>query len=286
MSTNEELNKSIDDLLEDVFAESETPVVEKSIDIKQDSNTTADAVMASVPKSEKDESRGAGRPKQISDVPQMDMDGKREGEYDGSISEDSGAKEPEETKQSKSPDSDRPGAKSPAPKSPPFRKSDDEDDQAVTIGRREFDEYQALKKAQTEKAEADAKAQELKKMEQSKKDQEDLVKSAVRAETESLRKSLEDMRKTNEEQATLLKAMASQPVRAKSIVGIEQLEKSSSKEAGEPETFTKSEILDVAADLVMKGKLPDVVVSEIEMTGRVSDPSARKIIEQALEGKR
>src|SRR5689334_1375753 len=90
----DELNKSIDTLLDEVFGEPET--TEKSIDIAKDAKTTADAVMSGVPSGQKDESRGAGRPKQISDVPQNDMDGRRESEYDDAIAEASGDKEPEE----------------------------------------------------------------------------------------------------------------------------------------------------------------------------------------------
>ena len=100
----EELNKSIDALIDDIFSEEEE-VVEKSIDIVQDNKATADEAVNQAPKAQKDESRGAGRPKQVSDVPQMDMDGRRESKYDDSTTENENKEdEPEETKQSQSMD--------------------------------------------------------------------------------------------------------------------------------------------------------------------------------------
>lgn len=272
MSNKETLQKSIDTLIDELFAEE----VEKSIDIKQDAKTTADAALASVPGSENDASRGAGRPKQISDVPSNDEDGKREGSYDASISEkesDQGDENEEAKKQAPSIDQNSEKgriAHSPkAPESAPFKKS---------LSEEQFEEYQALKKSASQ-------AEELRKAEQTKKENETLVKSAVAAATESIRKENEELKKSIQTTQELVKAMASQPRQSKSITGLEALEKSVRPEDKGEETFSKSDILDAAFDLAKAGKISDVVVSEIEMTGRVVDSTARRLIEQKLQGK-
>lgn len=285
---NEELNKSIDALLDEVFSE----VVEKGspLDLASDNKTTADAVMSQVPGSQKDESRGAGRPKQISDVPQNDMDGRRDSQYDASITENDGKEdEPEEAKkQSKAVDQvSKEGhmAQSPkAPQSRPFKKS--EDGTSVELSEKEYAEFQAFKKSQVEAAEKAKQTEELKKAESVKKEQEELVKSAIAKATDALRKENDDLRKSVSETNALIKAMASQPVRSKSITGIDVLEKGTSDENKAPETFSKSEILDAAFELAKSGKISDTIVAEIEMTNRCSDAESRAKIEKYLEGKK
>jgi hypothetical protein len=273
--TKDLLTKSIDSMIDDLFEDK----VEKGlgIDLAADSKTTADAAIASAPSMEKDESRGAGRPKQISEVPQKDEDGKRDGEYDASISEDESDKgdENEEAKK-QAPSIDQTsekgrlgGEKSKAPESAPFRKS---------LSEEEYAEFVAFKKSQTE-------AEELRKAETAKKEQETLVKSAVAAATESIRKENEILKKSITETQELVKAMASQPRQSKSITGIQSLEKSMAAEEKGEESFSKSEVLDAAFELAKAGKIRDEVVSEIEMTGRCADPSARAAIERKLSGK-
>jgi hypothetical protein len=282
-ATNEDLNKSIDLLLEEVFSEE----VSKGspLDLAADSKTTADAAIASAPAMQDDASRGAGRPKQISDVPKNDQDGKRDGAYDASIAGTQAEDEPEETKkQIKAIDqvstAGHMASKPVAPKTAPFKKSD-----GTEISDSEYAEFQAFKKSQADAAEAAKKSEDLRKAESAKRDQEDLVKSAVAAATAKLTKDNEDLRKSFKETSDLIKAMASQPVRSKSITGIDVLEKSLAPEDKGPEAFTKNDILDAAFELAKSGKIADTVVSEIEMTGRVSDAGARQTIEKFLEKK-
>ena len=70
MKNSEQLNKSIDSLIDDLF----TDTVEKgdALNIAGDAKTTADAAIAAAPKMQDDAARGAGRPAQISDVPNTD----------------------------------------------------------------------------------------------------------------------------------------------------------------------------------------------------------------------
>jgi len=281
---NEELNKSIDTLLEELFSE---PVEKGSpLDLAQDNKTTADAAVSQAPSSQKDEARGAGRPKQISDVPQNDMDGRRESEYDDSIADSSGEKEPEEAKKQaqamdQSSEKNRIGEKPKAPQSRPFKKSED----GTEISEEEYKEFQAFKKAKADEAEKVKQAEELRKTEQARRDQEDLIKSAIAKATESLKKENEDLKKSVSETIALIKAMASQPQRAKSVTSIDALEKSEAQEEKGAETFSKSEVLDAAFELAAAKKISENVVTEIEMTNRCSDAEARRLIERHLEGK-
>jgi hypothetical protein len=281
---SEELTKSIDALLDEVFSE----VVEKGspLDLAQDSKTTADAAIASAPAMQSDASRGAGRPKQISDVPQSDQDGKRDSEYDAAIAQAHGEEENEEAKkQSKAIDQvsaqGHMASKPVAPRSAPFKKSD-----GTELSDEEVKEFEEFRKSKAEAAQKAAKVEELRKAESAKKEQEDLVKSAVAAATAKFQKENEELRKSFHETQELIKAMASQPVRAKSVTNIESLEKSQDPSTKGPETFTKSEILDAAFDLAKSGKIDSVIVSEIEMTGRCNDAEARAKIEKHLEGKK
>ena len=278
---HEDLTKSIDALLDEVFSEE----VSKSIDIAGDAKTTADAAVNQAPSMQKDEARGAGRPKQISDVPQNDMDGKRESEYDGAIASSGGEMEPEEAKkqakaidQTSSSGHMSDGAK--APRMAPFKKSDGSE-----ITEEDFRKYEAFEKAQKEAAEKAAKEEELKKAESAKKVQEELVKSEVAKATEKLARENEELKKSVSETNALIKAMAAQPVRAKSITGVQSLEKSQSPEGKAPETFSKSEILDAAFELAKSNKIRAEIVSEIEMTNTCSDPEAKAAIEKYLEKK-
>ena len=295
VAQTEDLNKSIDALLDEVFSDEVSKGL--GIDLVQDNKKTADAALASVPGSQKDESRGAGRPKQISDVPQNDMDGKRASEYDAGIASASKEDEPEEAKkQSKAIDQvSKEGHMSSGSKSPevrPFKKSEggnhviQVEGQDLEITAEDLKALQEIKKSKAAEAEKAQKVEELKKAEATRKDQEDLIKSAVAQATSKLAKENEDLRKSFKETNDLIKAMAAQPQRAKSITGIDALEKSTAaSESKGPESFSKSEILDAAFELVKAGKIKDVVVSEIEMTNRCSDPQARAMIEKHLEGK-
>lgn len=278
----EDLTKSIDALLDEVFSDD----VSKGspLDLAADSKTTADAAIASAPAMQKDESRGAGRPKQISDVPQNDMDGRRDSDYDAAIAAAKKEEEPEETNQSPSIDQTSGkghiAAGATAPKMAPFKKSE------AFASEDEYNQFLEFKKSKAEAADKAAKVEELKKAQAARKDQEDLVKSAVREATSQLIRENEQLRKSMNETQSLIKAMASQPVRSKSITGIEALEKSENPASKTDEPFPKSEILDAAFELAKSGKIRGEVVSEIEMTNRCSDPEARLKIEKFLEGKK
>lgn len=286
VAQTEELNKSIDMLLDEVFGESET--AEKSLDIAKDSKTTADAAIASAPSSQNDAARGAGRPKQISDVPNNDQDGKRDSEYDAAIAQATGEVEPEEAKkQAKAIDQvSKEGHMAQSPKAPqgrPFKKSDD--GSVEEISEEEYKQFQEFKKSQAQVAANKAKEEELRKAEAVRKESEDLIKSAVAQATSKLAKENEELRKSFQETNALIKAMASQPMPSKSITNIQALEKSQRPEDKGQETFSKSEVLDAAFELAKAGKINSNVVSEIEMTNRTSDSEARAKIEKFLESK-
>lgn len=285
----EELNKSIDALIDDVFSDEAPENVEKAspIDIAHDASETADEAVNQAPKGQKDEARGAGRPAQISDVPQVDMDGRRESEYDASTTENENKEdEPDETDQSPAIDQSSEGkgrlpksGKAPAVR--PFKKSEG-------FNEDEWNEYQALKKAKE-----DAEAEELRKaeekaeqekLEKARKEQESLIKSAVTEALAPLQKENEELKKSLRDQGELVKAIASQPQRPKSITGIEQLEKSQDPDLKEgPESFSKAEVKDAAFELAKSGKISEDAAYEIDMTGTTSDMEARARVEKYLE---
>lgn len=286
----EELNKSIDALIDEMFLEDETGEdIEKSIDIAGDAKTKADEVANKAPKAQKDEARGAGRPKQISDVPQNDMDGRRDSEYDASITENEGKEdEPDETKQSEgtdqTQDKKRMGKKGKAPAMRPFKKS--ESGETEEISAEEWEAFQAFQKSEAEAAKKAEEEENLTKAEAAKKENEDLIKSAVISATEDLRKSMQNLEAKNAEQAEIIKSMAKQPVQSKSITGVEQLEKSvAPEENAEPESFSKSDIEDAIEDLVMKSELPADAMAEFQMTKRIYNNEHRQKVESYLEKK-
>jgi hypothetical protein len=282
VSQTEDLNKSIDALLDEVFSD----VVEKGspLDLAADNSKTADEAVNKAPKMQMDDARGAGRPKQISDVPQNDTDGRRASEYDDAIAEASGAKEPDEAKkQAKAIDQVsseghlKDGSK--APRMAPFKKSE------VQISEEEYQEYEEFKKAKVEATQKKVKEEELRKTEDSRKQNEELIKSAVGAATSKLAKENDELRKSILETQSLIKAMASQPMTSKSITNIQVLEKSARPEEKGNESFSKSDVLDAAFELAKAGKISSEVVSEIEMTNRCSDQGARATIEKYLESR-
>ena len=83
----EDLNKSIDSLIDAFFVDAEDVQKSDYSQISDDSCTTADKAIASAPMGQDDATRGGGRPAQISDVPKTDEDGKRAKNYDSDISE-------------------------------------------------------------------------------------------------------------------------------------------------------------------------------------------------------
>lgn len=273
----DELTKSIDSLVEDLFAE---PVKKGDLDVSHASKTTADAVVNAAPGSEDDEARGAGRPKDDHDVPKNDADGNKAKGYEAVQKEQGEEQNPEAAKQAPSISQiSEKGHLSSGPKSShdargPMFKSD-----------AEYAEYQELKKA---KATADAqkvqedlrKSEELKKVEQS-----NLIKSAVEAALGPIRSENSELKKALAEQGALVKAIAAQPRQAKSVTSVDALEKSTEKVPGMGgETFSKAEILDAAEELFKKGQITMDAVIEIDNTGTVLNPQYRALIEKKLQG--
>ncbi len=273
---NEQLNKSIDTLIEEFFAEP----VKKSDDLNvaAASKTTADAAIAAAPGMEDDAARGAGRPKQMSDVPKNDEDGARAKEYDGAISSDLPESENEEAKkQAKSIDQTSSAGRmgeGPKMKDPRLTKS---------LTDEEYAEFEAFKKAKADAAEK-AKQDDLRKSEQLKKaETETLIKAAVETALSPLKKQHDDLKKSYDEQSALIKAMASQPVRSKSITSIDVIEKAKEHIEGENQEFSKSEKLDAAERLVMKKSLPLEAVVELENTGTLYRKDWQQLVEAELQ---
>ena len=270
--SQESLNKSIDDLIDQVFAED----IEKSIEIAKDAQTKADSAVSKAPKGQKDEARGAGRPAQFSDVPQNDQDGARAKEYDSSISEKGKEKDVEEASQVKEMNQIKAkgGQDATAPKVTPFKKSLSDEDMA---------ELEAFRKSKK-----DNEVEELRKAEAQKT--EDLIKSVVERTAEKVnaqnREEIEGLKKSLNEQLTLTKAIANTPVTAKSITGIEQLEKSApDAENAQPEAFSKSEAKDLAVEAFQKGIITEDHAIEMDNNGFIYDESARKDFERYVANK-
>lgn len=262
VNKQEELNKSIDELIDSILCSDEeaTDNVEKGqSDEGLKPQTKADDVKPGE-KVEDDEKRNAGRPKQISDVPDNDEDGERDGEYDADITtESSDGKNPEQ-KQVEPPAA--------------MKKS---------LTDAEYAEYQSLKKAK----EAASKADDLAKAQ---KAQVDLIKSAVSEALKDVRAENEALKKSLEEQGELIKSIANRPQKPKAVTSVQALEKSFAGEGQtqvqQKQTLSKSEILDVATEMVekgiCKGEFTLEHVSELELTGGIYDTHAKAALEKEV----
>jgi hypothetical protein len=245
MKTMNDLNISIDALIDDLFAE---PVEKSMIKDANPAKETADEATKQAPKSEKDEARGEGRPKQISDVPQTDEDGKRSGEYDGTIAAPQADAKKKEDSQVEAPEH--------------MKKS-------VTDA--EWEEYQALKKAKTDKEAAET-------LQKARKEQADLIKSAVTEAIASVKTENEDLRKALKEQGELIKAMANKPQKSKAVTNVNAVEKF--EKSRSVDTFSKAELLDIAEDLYKSKKLDMEHVIELDNNGFIFDDQARALVER------
>jgi hypothetical protein len=261
MEQNEQIKKSAEELIDELFMEEETSEevlevteeVEKACkkDVTQDlldgskskekmedpgsNKTLADQVKVAKPKKDDPESR----PEEVSDVPDEDEDGKRAKGYD-SIQKPN----------SKTPDVSPKGT---------FVKAD-----TVEVSKEDFE---FLKKAKAEKQE-----EELRK---AKEEQIDLIKAEVEAKTEKLNAEVENLKKSLEESNKLVKAMASKPQAPKSITNIAALEKSFKDEGNElgdnkANSFSKSEILDACEELVKSEKISMEDAISFETLGSMS----------------
>lgn len=272
----DELNKSIDLLVNELFGETVTK--SENFEVANASKTTADAAIAAAPGSEDDASRGAGRPSDDHDVPKTDEDGNKAKGYEA-VQKDQKEEEPEEAKKqakavtqvSAEGHGSKESKASMDPRGPMFKSE-------------EYEEYQALKKA---KAESDAKAaqEELRKVETLKKaEQENLIKAEVEKALGSVRRENEELKKSLNEQGAILKAIAAQPRQAKSVTSIEVLEKSQHDQVRGEGEFTKSEKLDAAEALYKSGKIPMDAVIELENTNNILNPQHRAMVEKQLQG--
>jgi hypothetical protein len=271
-----DLTKSIDSLIDDLFSEDVVKAAE-NFEVAPASKTTADAAIASAPKAENDESRGAGRPEDDHDVPEVDEDGNPAKGYEA-VQKDQAEEEPEEAKKQAHAvtqvSSEGHLGEKPKMKDPRLSKS---------LSEEEYAEFQAFKKAQVA-AKEKARQEELKKSEDLKKaEQENLIKSAIASALAPLRKENDDLKKAFSEQSALIKAMASQPRQAKSVTNIDALEKSQAPAARtESGQFTKSELLDAAEALYKSGKLPMEAVIELDNTSTILNSQYRKLVEEKL----
>lgn len=241
------INDSIDSLIDELFEEQEQDVKKSMIKDQKPAKETADEAMAQVPGSQDDAARGAGRPEQIADVPKTDQDGKRAKKYDDAIAQAHGAEENKEVDQVKVPEQ--------------MKKS---------VSDSEYAEYQELKKAK-------AAAQEAETLKKARQEQSDLIKSAVQEAVSSVKKENEELKKAFSEQAELIKAIANKPRQSKAITNVQAVEKFEKSQSSS--TLSKSEALDIAEDLAKANKLTTEHVIEMENTGFIYEPEARRIFE-------
>jgi len=266
----DDLIKSIDGLIDDLFSEDEATVEKSMIKDHKPQDETADEAKAKTPGyGQDDDKRGAGRPKQISDVPKTDTDGKRAKDYDDAIAEKNENGKKKEDDQVTPPKDMK---KSDSEEEKVILKSD-ELDRTTTLTKSEWEEFRTWK---AEKQEL-AKSEEMKKAEAA---QADLIKSAVLEATKGLKEENDALKKSLEEQGELIKAVANKPQRKKSVTNIEALEKSGSKNSNQPSAAEQKAVaLDVAEELVKSGKLSLEHAVELENTGFIYDAEPRRVLE-------
>lgn len=248
-----DLTKLIDSKIDELFAKSESTMMKDQKPAKE----TADEAMKQVPKAEKDEARGAGRPEQISSIPQTDTDGSRSGEYDADV-----AKKQEDAKKKEDSQVEVPSQ---------MKKS---------LTDAEYEEFQILKAEKAAKAQAET-------LEKARRETTDLIKSAVSEAVAAVKaehaKEVEALRKSSQETADLVKSMANKPQKSKSItaMNVAAVEKFQKSEGSN--TLSKSEVLDIAEELVKSKHLSMESVIELENTGFIYDPEARRVLESAVK---
>lgn len=254
---HEELNKSIDALLDELFKGPKPEKIE--IAEKKVSNETpmeakkpamtSDEGLEGVDAGEEESDGENGRPKDPSNMSHRDADGASHLDYDSSITSPA-KKVPNET------------TNSPALKKS-FQVSEED--------------YELLRKAKA--------AQQAEALRKVRDEQTNLIKSAVQEAISPLKAENEALRKSISEQEALLKSMAKKPRQQKSISTVAVLEKSfagNDESAPRQEAFSKSEMLD-AAERLMKSKvfsLNDVI--ELDDTGYIYDAGKRRALEEEL----
>ena len=250
---DEKLIKSLDSLIDNLFAQEEESIEKSMIKDAPPQEETADEAMKKVPGYEDDKKRNAGRSKEISDVPKIDEDGRRQDTYDDAIAS--------KNEDGKTPEQDQ---VKPAPEM--IKKSWEQTP--------EYAEYVALKKAKEESE----KAEVLKK---AKEEQVDLIKSAVREATSEIAKENEFLKAQLMEQGELIKSIANKPQKGKAITNLTAVEKFQKSEASS--SYSKQDLLDAAESLVKSKQLDDVHLIELEQTGYIFDAEARRVLEKELK---
>lgn len=208
-----------------------------------------------------------GRPKQVSDVPDVDEDKKRAKGYEHVQMET--AKIPEEHDRSQ-----------------PVRNQDFREfkkSEGIVISKEDYELLQNIKKQKEN--ESLKKAQDL---------QVDLLKSVFASEMQTVRAENESLKKSILETNNLIKAMSRVPREQKSISNISALKKSFVDERYPDEsdkTFSKQEMLEAAEELVKSRQIPVEYAIELESTGTIagkdaSSEAARKLIERQLNTKK
>jgi len=95
------------------------------------------------------------------------------------------------------------------------------------------------------------------------------------------------LKKSLEEQTTLIKSIANKPQKSKAVTSVQAIEKSFGSE-GEPkeESLNKAELLDIAEELIKAKKLTVEQVIELENTGYIFDETARGVLEREVKRRR
>lgn len=261
---NAGLNKAIIDLIDQCDFEGLEKSSPANLDVAGDSDTTADKSVAKAPKGQNDESRGIGRPKAISDIPQKGNDGSRTGTYSKDITENKNKEhEPSETDQVSTPSPAK--KEKSAPNVIPFKKAEIE----------EFEEFQAFRAMKLAKSqnEVEAPAEPIAKAEPTIVDARDTL---IKSQSEALEKSVAMM-------DGLQKALA-MPQAQRSITNVQHLEKAQGP-SNTPPRFTESQMLDGAEVLAKSEKHENFTmdtVIELEGSGRIFDADNREALENYL----
>jgi hypothetical protein len=260
VQNDEQLNKSIDSLIDELFAE-DSADVEKSMnaiddivgapkqtkkEILAEPKNTADEAVNETKKPKKDE-----RPiKEVSDVPENDQDGSRAKGY--------------EAVQSANP------AKDVANEKQTIAKSD-----KIEISKEDAEFLAKAKQAQ--------KDEELKK---AKTEQEDLIKSLVAAQTEELKKALTETTDLVKSLKAENDELRSRPKVRKSIANINDLQAlEKGQQAAQRTSYSQDELLDAAEELHKAKKIRMEEVIELENNGTIFNPQSRKLVEDYLKNK-
>ena len=253
----EELLKAAKTLVDEFF------VKDEEVSKAKPGESLADAHMAEVPGSTDDDKMNHGRPKEISDVPKKDKDGKRASSGLDAITSNKDLElEPAEAKtQSKTLQ---------APTGQTVTVKDVLPEQRLYLSKDQVDEYEELKKAK-----ADSERKE--KIEADEKRQKDIVKAAVSDEMKGLKDLVKSLVDKSSAQDQLLKSIDASPATTpKAITNVDAIEKAKTPDAA-PQAITKSTVLDALEKLWEDKKIPDTILIDYEMTNKLSNEVANMV---------